>query len=66
VTEKQTLGLIKKQKSRKFEIVFENGETKTVELILEGDKVYYNVELALGLVARVYLNLSMCQLKAAS
>lgn len=66
MTEKQTLGLIKKQKSRKFEIVFENGETKTVELILEGDKVYYNVELALGLVARVYLNLSMCQLKAAS
>lgn len=66
MTEKQTLGLIKRQKSRKFEIVFENGETKTVELILEDDKVYYNVDLALGLVARVYLNLSMCQLKAAS
>lgn len=66
MTEKQTLGLIKRQKSRKFEIVFENGETKTVELILEDDKVYYNVDLAMGLVARVYLNLSMCQLKAAS
>ena len=66
MTEKQTIGLIKKQKSRKFEIVFESGETKIVELFFDKEKVYYNVDLALGLVARVYLNLSMCQLKAAS